>query len=109
MIDWTSQTLVPWNHQMTNMKRLTIGTIQNIGSYAFSGASGITEISLGSTIRIIGNNAFAECINIQQITKSHKYNKECGCAQLMCIIAHSHTSAPKKEGNIVCRTQKRAT
>ena len=41
--------------------------LQYIGSYAFSGCSGLTTISLPNSIKSIGSNAFAECADLSSI------------------------------------------
>ena len=70
MIDWENETTVPWNPKSSNITTLTIGTVKNVGTYAFYGAIQITEITLGTTITTIGNYAFSGCSKLTTITLS---------------------------------------
>ena len=45
-----------------------VGTVANIGANAFSGCTGLTEISLPEGLQSIGSNAFMDCSHLSSIT-----------------------------------------
>lgn len=52
---------------LVNVEFSSIGILNTIGAYAFASASVITNITLPASLVTLGNNAFAECIELGDI------------------------------------------
>lgn len=49
----------------------TLGSIENIGDYAFAGSSALKTISSATSIKSIGTGAFANCTNLSYVPYSY--------------------------------------
>jgi hypothetical protein len=57
---------VPFN---VDLKEVTIGNLViTIGSYAFSGCTGLSSVTIPNSVKNIGTQAFLECTNLSSVT-----------------------------------------
>ena len=65
-------TTAPWGGAVPNSERIKALVIENgvtsIGSYAFSGCTGLTGISLPNSVKSIDSYAFSNCTGLENIT-----------------------------------------
>ena len=58
----------PWNENKQIIAIIIYTGVKNIGSYAFSGCSRLTSVTIPNSVTNIGNNPFGECEKLSEIT-----------------------------------------
>jgi len=70
MADWTSGTQTPWYSYQSSIEVVNVEKgVTSIGKYAFS-KLGVAFVRMGNTVTNIGNYAFYDCDNLQEVTIS---------------------------------------
>lgn len=58
-----------WEDRANDIKRVVVmENVSSIGNYTFYGNSNLTELHIGPDVTDIGENAFANCLNLKTIT-----------------------------------------
>ena len=66
---------VPWNEFKMLIKTLVIeGGVKNVGDYAFTECTNLTDVTIGSGVTIIGWDAFSECSKLAHISLPNTLN-----------------------------------
>ena len=79
------------NTLITGCKNTTIpNSVTSIGSYAFSGCSGLTTVTIPNSVTSIGDYAFSSCSGLTSVTipnsvTSIGYMAFCGCSGLTTV------------------------
>lgn len=79
----------PWDDHAGSITTLVLtGGVTSIGSGAFSGFTGLTDIDFGASLREIGENAFRGCTGLTNVTLPkafRRFGPSCfeGCANLL--------------------------
>ena len=86
----------------------TDGTVVEIGSYAFSGCSWLTEITIPAPIRSVNANAFNGCTQLKAVALPKSLTgiyttSLAGCAALETITVDSENTTYKGAGNCVIK------
>ena len=69
MQDYASTSNVPWGSYLSSIETVVIHDgVTSIGSFAFSGCSGLTSVSIPGSVSSIGNSAFSGCSNITSVS-----------------------------------------
>ena len=75
MKDYTSRASVPWYGSRAQIKLVRIAdTVTNIGSFAFSGCSNLTDINIPESITKVGDNAFLQDFKLASVDMSSAIN-----------------------------------
>ena len=71
----SDEIFTPWADVMKSIKKLTVNEgITHLGNYALLRASSLTQVSLPSTLKSIGIQAFCHCEKLKDLTiKSTSY------------------------------------
>ena len=68
MLEYSSADQYPWYQYKDSIRRITIeDSVKSIGSYAFKGFTLIKEITIPSSIRVIGKNPFIDLVGSSTI------------------------------------------
>ena len=67
------------------------GAITYIGNNAFTGCTGLTEITIPETVNYIGYNAFKDCSNVEKLVLSHNATLYKDDANIGCAAFHGMT------------------
>ena len=107
LIDTTSKTLVIG---LVNSTIPTNGSVTRIGSYAFSGYTGLTSMTIPDSVTSIGSFAFSRCSNLTSITVPASVthigtNPFSGCSSLSTVAIDQANTAYHVSGNCLIGTK----
>lgn len=85
----------------SSLKKVTLGNISSIGSYAFCSCSGLTNIVISNTITNISSYAFYDCTNLVEIYNLSELNitkgsDEYGFIGYYAQVIHTSLDEPSK-------------
>ena len=81
----TDYSYTPWYESRGKIKEIVIEDgVQNIGSYAFYGCTGLTSVTIGNSVTSIGERAFSYCRDLTSVTIGNSVTSIGWCAFEYC-------------------------
>lgn len=108
--DYGSSAHIPWYEYRNFVKTLSFGeNVTGIGSYAFSGCTGLTSVTVGAGITKIGAWAFENCASLASVTIGADVTAIgeeafCFCAALDSITVDPANTVYRSAGNCLIKT-----
>ena len=90
MYNYSSDAPAPWSDYRSQIRKVKIDGVTNVGNDTFVGCNNLKEVVLSDSITKIGNTAFRDCVSLEKIdipatVKTIGYYAFYGCTALSSI------------------------